>query len=1110
MKLDSIIYDIDTLKNALAEKTVAESQTFKAMYPSDTTDTLMTVLSGYGSMLQYGLVSAMANCYTDTVYSEAGIHQLAETLGNRLRGNVSSQISVYVKRTNLTGVSNVTIPAYSVWEAQGIKFYNPISITFSSEDEKPATLIQGEYKTHKATVAGTIGERVYFSQDFKCNMDTVKVLINGEEWKTSDTFLPLNANNAIEKKELQVVVLRTDSDGRSYIKFGNNSTGLLPSPGSSVTIQYAYNDGAEGNIASDNIAINLVTPIYYYVTGQNILLSVECRNTTVASGGYNTQSLDVLKETSPYVFAAGNRALSREDYKALLINKCGYMTANVWGEYEESVFNGYYDKSMMNIVYYTGIKQLQHYDYRPLGEITNITISSDDLLNNPYNFTTNIGTIKGFPGSYSIDFIYSLDSSKKMRYRDRFGTGIVTCDPSVNNNDVSLFPFNDLGDSLVKQDARVQLIEDNGEKIHFYDYSLYDGNIEDRINNNIPTDVFANLEKYDRALTTNISTIFKYFTDDSIPMEAGQELGTTNTFIWDGFNKDNRAKNISFSNPLRIYFTFDNACKTPISAISFRAPEDSESLRHCPGKFAVFATNEDESHAPINYVRNNSNWKKVIEVNKIDFNVTGSVNSWTDWFTTNLYQPNKVVPADQINYDVHVLYDNWDSYSRYVIEFYTFQDETIQTSGQYMLIPGIRVLYANNNQDYYAWVYDSTLDSNKKYINEPDVIYLITANYKDNGQAVLVKTDGDTYPKQTFFLENPNNASENPTNVQYYYKINTYDSLEKLLLLELHRNKSNNGGKTWVEDDSNIPAIFEAKDGSGNVICRNFRISNNNENLNIHKKSGVSTIDYVNNDKMELLIPAFPEKMKYYTYNVEVTGAGAINGYKTGERLYCQIETTDGSGVAYFHVIIQNANANDGNGATVVYYSKSKNETVTALEMADNTKIDTGSIGYNLESQNPEESKGSGATIKISSSPAIQMYANMTGNSYTTEETQSLDNPIIEQYNHFTTYTEFKQPRIKHASVTVDVEYEENINTTLVFEQIKNALQEVFKVTPYKIGSPILLSDLWQAVYTVEGIKRFIIKNPIQDIECQLNELLILSDSDITINELTPTRYTYN
>ena len=92
----------------------------------------------------------------------------------------------------------------------------------------------------------------------------------------------------------------------------------------------------------------------------------------------------------------------------------------------------------------------------------------------------------------------------------------------------------------------------------------------------------------------------------------------------------------------------------------------------------------------------------------------------------------------------------------------------------------------------------------------------------------------------------------------------------------------------------------------------------------------------------------------------------------------------------------------------------------------------------------------------------------------------------------------------------MDVEYEENINTTLVFEQIKNALQEVFKVTPYKIGSPILLSDLWQAVHTVEGIKRFIIKNPIQDIECQLNELLILSDSDITINELTTTRYTYN
>ena len=353
MKLDSIIYDANTLQSALIEKTIDESQTFKAMYPSDTATSLMTVLSGYGSMLQYSLVSAMANCYTDTVYSETGIYQLAETLGNRLHGKVSSQISLYVERKNLLGVTNLSIPEHCVWDAEGIKFYNENPVNFANANKKLITLTQGEYKTYKGTFSGNQEERIYFSQDFACNLNTVKVLINGEEWKTTETFLPLNANNAIDNTELQYVILRMDPDGRAYIKFGNNSTGILPRSGSSVEIQYVSNDGEDGNIASDSIDIQLVTPVYHYYEGNSVPLQVECQNTTVAGGGYNMQSLDVLKETSPYIFASGNRAVSREDYKALLINKCGYITCNVWGEYEESEYNGYYDKSMMNTVFYT-------------------------------------------------------------------------------------------------------------------------------------------------------------------------------------------------------------------------------------------------------------------------------------------------------------------------------------------------------------------------------------------------------------------------------------------------------------------------------------------------------------------------------------------------------------------------------------------------------------------------------------------------------------------------------------------------------------------------------------------------------------------------------------
>ena len=71
MKLDNIIYDVNSLALAIAEQWNNESETFKAMYPSDTATALINVFAGYGAMLQYMLLGAVANCYTTTAFSKA-------------------------------------------------------------------------------------------------------------------------------------------------------------------------------------------------------------------------------------------------------------------------------------------------------------------------------------------------------------------------------------------------------------------------------------------------------------------------------------------------------------------------------------------------------------------------------------------------------------------------------------------------------------------------------------------------------------------------------------------------------------------------------------------------------------------------------------------------------------------------------------------------------------------------------------------------------------------------------------------------------------------------------------------------------------------------------
>ena len=137
-----------------------------------------------------------------------------------------------------------------------------------------------------------------------------------------------------------------------------------------------------------------------------------------------------------------------------------------------------------------------------------------------------------------------------------------------------------------------------------------------------------------------------------------------------------------------------------------------------------------------------------------------------------------------------------------------------------------------------------------------------------------------------------------PYKIRYYYsKTEYYDRLERIGVT-LHRDKWN--GSEWVIDQD-----YENSSEDDHNLERYFRVATVQENLDIHKARGVSCIDYENNDLVKLRVPAFPKDMKYYTYNVEVIGAGLQNGYRTGQRLYWEQPTTDGTGSSFFHVIIR-------------------------------------------------------------------------------------------------------------------------------------------------------------------------------------------------------------
>ena len=1064
MKLDSIVYDVNSLTSAIASELNKNSPTFQAIYPSDTATSLVNTLASYGSMLQYQLVSAMANCYTDSAYSEAGIHQLAETLGNRLHGNISSEVRCTITRLNLNGINNVIIPAGSKFTVGDLNFFNPESIVFKNNINtiEDIQLIQGVLLTSEHVTAGIAGEKIYFCEDFKCNTNRVKVFIDGEEWGITDSFLPYVVTDTSTSAEMKAVILKTEPDGRTYIKFGNNTNGLVPAGGKTVKIEYISNEGAHGNLNNTDLEINLTTPVFYTLTNNTReQLNVAIYATSTASGGFNTQSLQVLRESSPLMFASGQRAVRRSDYKAMFLNHCGYLTCNVWGEYEEAKLYGGYDKIMMNTVYYSGIKAIQHYDLQPIKTLSISLAQIEALTDNLYNIGGNIEGARGFLGSYLITISsYTQDNAEiKVKYQDKYGTGILTCDPNINpelsNFEEQIFPVN----SLIQD---YNSISSSGVKNYAFRISSNQNNSQiegDTGFNNNPLKLIENTDK-------------------------------STAYISSGYTPDGMPSVLSFNNPFQIRLDYEDN-RRAIAAFAFRAPVDTQQLPKFMNQFAIYATNLDVTEDDYRNVKNSSQWTRISEMQTFDFKI--EKGEWSNWITTNLYQPgteitskvdlsgdipesgdksifdveiteenaifkveidDEVIPSTDyyvdvtegklvFNYNIPagkklIFYStviNWLSYNHYVIEIYSVQDTSVAT--QQIALQQIKAIYKDSAST--IW-YDNnnTVDLNIPIISDSTVV-----------NAYIVKSSG---PTDAGWLSTTTSSANTitPNINEIYYIVDAAEGILTPEELALYK------GKLYVWN--------AAENTSGSYI----------------------------QDERNLRELALPVNMQYYEYTTTINGVNETNGYKTNDILTYELIAEN---VKYlFKVTVLNV----GNQQFKVELTVQGDITPRINPLRGKSAITVDNVLLNAVNN----SVASGGTISITSIPTVKVAGSYTGNFYTNSDIQAFDLPIINKYNHFTTYVEFKQPRIKNVSIEVQVEYENVITYLTVKNNVIKAINDCFELTPFYIGKPLNVSDIWKAINSVEGVKRFMVLNPTTNIDCKPYEVIMLPKENLTIHDI--------
>lgn len=207
------------------------------------------------------------------------------------------------------------------------------TVLSSISDIKTVPVVQGITTTDTFISDGTTSQKFILSSS-RIDKESIEVYVDNSPsdtgslpWNKVSSFYQSNYTS----KDYKVQV---DEYNRTAIIFGDGQFGKVPALNITITIKYIVSDGALGNVGKDAITqVSSGIPLVQDATGNRAGVSILTSSAT--AGGADAESIEQAKETATGLLFGLNRALSREDYKALMLSVPGVSKAIAWGENEE-------------------------------------------------------------------------------------------------------------------------------------------------------------------------------------------------------------------------------------------------------------------------------------------------------------------------------------------------------------------------------------------------------------------------------------------------------------------------------------------------------------------------------------------------------------------------------------------------------------------------------------------------------------------------------------------------------------------------------------------------------------------------------------------------------
>lgn len=218
--------------------------------------------------------------------------------------------------TSIDGASYtfVTLQNYTAPSAGG-------QYVFGSQSS-PVLVHQGVIRTARYTVDENVPIQKFVIDDSNVDISTLRVSVKVNATSSvSETFVPFSSL-ALTDGDSPIYFISENSDGKYELYFGDGIFGKKLLSQSRVEIEYLSTLGGVGNFAN----------AFVFAGSLNGFSTPTIEVVSAASAGGSRESTESVRFNAPLNLIAQNRAVTADDYKALILREYGAVDAvNVWG-----------------------------------------------------------------------------------------------------------------------------------------------------------------------------------------------------------------------------------------------------------------------------------------------------------------------------------------------------------------------------------------------------------------------------------------------------------------------------------------------------------------------------------------------------------------------------------------------------------------------------------------------------------------------------------------------------------------------------------------------------------------------------------------------------------